>query len=142
MPITPTEKIWMNGELVPWDDARIHVLTHSLHYGMGVFEGIRAYETDQGPGIFRLTDHIERLFRSAHILQMEIPYTVDEIVQATKDTVVASGLPSCYIRPIAYYGYRSEEHTSELQSLMRTSYAVFCLKKTKDKDLMTDRMIH
>src|SRR3546814_993752 len=93
MPITPTEKIWMNGELVPWDDARIHVLTHSLHYGMGVFEGIRAYETDQGPGIFRLTDHIERLFRSAHILQMEIPYTVDEIVQATKDTVVASGLP-------------------------------------------------
>src|SRR3546814_20765443 len=105
MPITPTEKIWMNGELVPWDDARIHVLTHSLHYGMGVFEGIRAYETDQGPGIFRLTDHIERLFRSAHILQMEIPYTVDEIVQATKDTVVASGLPSCYIRPIAYYGY-------------------------------------
>src|SRR3546814_18304189 len=72
---------------------------------MGVFEGIRAYETDQGPGIFRLTDHIERLFRSAHILQMEIPYTVDEIVQATKDTVVASGLPSCYIRPIAYYGY-------------------------------------
>src|SRR3546814_18370073 len=99
MPITPTEKIWMNGELVPWDDARIHVLTHSLHYGMGVFEGIRAYETDQGPGIFRLTDHIERLFRSAHILQMEIPYTVDEIVQATKDTVVASGLPSCYIRP-------------------------------------------
>ena len=68
MPITPTEKIWMNGELVPWDDARIHVLTHTLHYGMGVFEGIRAYETDQGPGVFRLTDHIERLFRSAQIL--------------------------------------------------------------------------
>src|SRR3546814_19889242 len=93
MPITPTEKIWMNGELVPWDDARIHVLTHSLHYGMGVFEGIRAYETDQGPGIFRLTDHIERLLRSAHILQLEIPYTVDEIVPATKDQVVASGRP-------------------------------------------------
>src|ERR687897_801638 len=105
MPITPTEKIWMNGELVAWDDARIHVLTHSLHYGMGVFEGIRAYETEQGPGIFRLTDHIERLFRSAHILGMELPYTIEELIQATKDTVVASGLPGCYIRPIAYYGY-------------------------------------
>jgi branched-chain amino acid aminotransferase len=105
MPITPTEKIWMNGELVDWDDARIHILTHTLHYGMGVFEGIRAYETDDGPGVFRLTDHIERLFRSAAILGMEIPYTVDDIVQATKDTVAATGLPGCYIRPIAYYGY-------------------------------------
>src|SRR3990170_6874189 len=105
MPITPTEKIWMNGELVAWDDARIHVLTHTLHYGMGVFEGIRAYETEQGPGIFRLTDHIRRLFRSAQILGMELPYTVEEIVQATKETVAASGLPGCYIRPIAYYGY-------------------------------------
>ena len=91
MPITPTEKIWMNGELVPWDDARIHILTHTLHYGMGVFEGIRAYETDNGPGVFRLTDHIERLFRSAQILGMEIPYTVDELVQATKDTVAQHG---------------------------------------------------
>ena len=105
MPITPTEKIWMNGELVDWDDARIHILTHTLHYGMGVFEGIRAYETDDGPGIFRLTDHIERLFRSAAILGMEIPYTVDDIVQATKETVASTGLPGCYIRPIAYYGY-------------------------------------
>ena len=66
MPITPTDKIWMNGELVPWDDARIHVLTHTLHYGTGVFEGIRAYETDRGPAVFRLTEHIERLFNSAH----------------------------------------------------------------------------
>jgi len=105
MPIEATEKIWMNGELVPWEDARIHVLTHSLHYGMGVFEGIRAYETDRGPAVFRLTDHIERLFNSARILMMDIPYTVDELVQATKDTVRATGLPSCYIRPIAYYGY-------------------------------------
>src|SRR3546814_16117155 len=103
MPITPTEKIWMNGELVPWDDARIHVLTHSLHYGMGVFEGIRAYETDQGPGIFRLTDHIERLFRSAHILQMEIPYTFAAIVQAPKDTVVHPGQPPCSHRPNAHH---------------------------------------
>ena len=81
------------------------MLTHTLHYGMGVFEGIRAYETDQGPGVFRLTDHIERLFRSAQILGMEIPYSVEEIVQATKDTVASTGLPGCYIRPIAYFGY-------------------------------------
>jgi len=105
MPITPTEKIWMNGELVPWDEARIHVLTHTLHYGMGVFEGIRAYETADGPGIFRLTDHIKRMFQSAQIMGMEIPYTVDELVAATKQTVASTGLASCYIRPIAYFGY-------------------------------------
>jgi branched-chain amino acid aminotransferase len=105
MPITPTEKIWMNGELVPWQDAKIHVLTHTLHYGTGVFEGIRAYETPQGPGIFRLTDHITRLFNSARILMMDLPYTPEELVQACKDTVRATGLQSCYVRPIAYYGY-------------------------------------
>ena len=105
MPITPTEKIWMNGELIPWESAQVHILTHSLHYGTGVFEGIRAYETDRGPAVFRLTEHIERLFNSARIMMMEIPYTVDELVQATKDTVRSTGLPSCYIRPIAYYGY-------------------------------------
>ena len=87
MPITPTEKIWMNGELVPWADAQIHVLTHSLHYGTGVFEGIRAYETERGPAVFRLTEHIARLFDSAKIMMMDIPYTVDELVQATKETV-------------------------------------------------------
>src|SRR6266566_5814167 len=105
MPITPTEKIWFNGELIPWADARMHVLTHSLHYGTGVFEGIRAYETERGPAVFRLTEHIARLFDSAAIMMMEIPYSVEELVQATKDTVRATGLPSCYIRPIAYYGY-------------------------------------
>jgi branched-chain amino acid aminotransferase len=105
MAITPTEKIWFNGELIPWDEARIHILTHSLHYGMGVFEGIRAYETDDGPGVFRLTDHMRRLQQSAQILGMELPYGVDELIQAVKDTVRATGLPSCYIRPIAYYGY-------------------------------------
>ena len=105
MPITPTPKIWMNGDLVDWDQAQVHVLTHTLHYGMGVFEGIRAYETADGPGVFRLTEHIERLFRSAAILMMDIPYTVEEIVEATKETVRSSGLPGCYIRPIAYYGY-------------------------------------
>jgi branched-chain amino acid aminotransferase len=105
MPIEKTDKIWMNGELVPWDQAQIHVLTHSLHYGMGVFEGIRAYETSKGPAIFRLTEHIERLFDSAKIMMMDIPFTVDEIVKACKDTVRASGLPSCYVRPIAFFGY-------------------------------------
>ena len=105
MPIEPTQHIWMNGELVAWEDAKIHVLTHSLHYGMGVFEGIRAYETADGPGIFRLTDHINRLFESAQILMMDIPFTPEELVEATKETVRASGLPGCYIRPIAFYGY-------------------------------------
>ena len=105
MPITPTPKIWMNGELVPWDEARIHVLTHTLHYGTGVFEGIRAYETPDGPAVFRLTDHIVRMANSAKILGLELPYTVDELIQATKDTVASTGLPACYIRPIAYFGY-------------------------------------
>jgi branched-chain amino acid aminotransferase len=105
MPITPTPKIWMNGELVDWDKAQVHVLTHTLHYGTGVFEGIRAYETSQGPAIFRLTEHIQRLHNSAKILGFELPYTVDELIQATKDTVISTGLSSCYIRPIAYLGY-------------------------------------
>jgi branched-chain amino acid aminotransferase len=105
MPIEPTQQIWMNGELIAWEDAKIHVLTHSLHYGMGVFEGIRAYETAEGPGIFRLTDHINRLYQSAKILMMDIPFTPDELIEATKETVRASGLPGCYIRPIAFYGY-------------------------------------
>jgi branched-chain amino acid aminotransferase len=105
MPITPTPQIWFNGELIPWDEARIHILTHSLHYGMGVFEGIRAYETEDGPGVFRLTDHMRRFQASAQILMMDLPYSVDEMIQAVKDTVRSTGLPSCYIRPIAYYGY-------------------------------------
>ena len=82
MPITPTPHIWMNGEMVPWEDAKIHVLTHTLHYGTGVFEGIRAYETANGPAIFRLTEHIERLHNSARILGMELPFTVEELIDA------------------------------------------------------------
>ncbi len=105
MPITPTPKIWMNGGLVDWADAQIHVLTHTLHYGTGVFEGIRAYETDRGPAVFRLTEHIERLHNSARIMMMDMPYSVEELVEATKETVRSTGLPGCYIRPIAYYGY-------------------------------------
>ena len=105
MPITPTKHIWMNGELVPWQDAKIHVLSHSLHYGTGVFEGIRAYATEDGPAMFRLTDHIQRLYNSARILNMPMPYSVPEIVEACKLVVRDSGLPECYVRPIAYFGY-------------------------------------
>ena len=103
--IEKTEKIWMDGELVPWDEARVHVLTHSLHYGSGVFEGIRTYATADGPAVFRLTDHIERLLDSAKLIMMEIPYSLEELVEACKLTVRENGLDSCYVRPIAYLGY-------------------------------------
>ncbi len=105
MPFEKTEKIWMDGELVPWDEARVHVLTHSLHYGSGVFEGIRTYAAADGPAVFRLTDHIQRLFDSAKLIMMEIPYARDEIVDACKLIVRESGLDSCYVRPIAFLGY-------------------------------------
>jgi branched-chain amino acid aminotransferase len=106
VPITPTEKIWLDGELVDWDQARVHVLTHSLHYGSGVFEGIRAYPTSAGPAVFRLTDHIHRLFASAKVFLMDIPFSVEEIVQASKDLVRVNRLDEgCYIRPLAFLGY-------------------------------------
>jgi branched-chain amino acid aminotransferase len=105
MPITESEKIWMDGELVNWSDAKIHILTHTLHYGCGVFEGIRAYSTPTGPAVFRLTDHIIRLFNSAKIFMIDVPFTVEEIIEATKETVRINGLPECYIRPIVYLGY-------------------------------------
>jgi branched-chain amino acid aminotransferase len=105
MPIVKTEKIWMDGELVDWDDARIHILTHTLHYGCGVFEGIRAYPTDSGPAVFRLTDHIHRMFNSAKIFMIDVPFTPEEIVEATKTTVRVNGMAECYIRPIVYLGY-------------------------------------
>lgn len=105
MPVQPVEKIWMDGKLVDWEDAKIHVLTHALHYGTGVFEGIRAYETKRGSAVFRLTDHIRRLFRSAAIYMTEIPYTIDELIDATKETVRVNGLKTCYIRPLVFHGY-------------------------------------
>jgi branched-chain amino acid aminotransferase len=95
----------MNGELRKWSDAKVHVLTHGLHYGTGIFEGIRCFDTDEGPEIFRLQDHINRLFDSAKIYMMDIPYTKDQLVQAVKRTVAANELEQCYIRPIAYYSY-------------------------------------
>jgi branched-chain amino acid aminotransferase len=100
-----TEKIWMNGELVDWDDARIHVGAHGLHYGTGVFEGIRCYDTPKGPAVFRLTDHMRRLHLSAELIEMELPYTVEELNAATNDVIAANGLQECYIRPIAFYGF-------------------------------------
>ena len=96
--------IWMNGELVAWEDAKVHVLTHALHYGTGVFEGIRAYETPRGTAIFRHADHVERLFRSAGMYLMDIPYTREELRAATHETIVRNSLRSCYIRPLVYRG--------------------------------------
>src|ERR1051325_7563665 len=103
--IEASEKIWMDGKRVPWDEAKIHVLTHSLHYCSGVFEGIRAYETKKGPAIFRLTDHIRRLYASAKIYTIEIPFSPETLVEACKETVRANELPSCYLRPLVYLGY-------------------------------------
>src|SRR2546427_2713874 len=100
-----TEKIWMNGELVAWDDARIHVGTHGLHYGSGVFEGIRAYETPNGTAVFRLTDHLKRLENSARLLGMDLRYSVEELRAASHELIAVNGLPECYLRPIAFFGY-------------------------------------
>ncbi|GAB4489044.1 MAG: branched-chain amino acid transaminase [Thermodesulfovibrionales bacterium] len=100
-----TDKIWMDGRLVDWDDAKVHVLTHTLHYGLGVFEGIRCYKTGRGSAIFRLDEHVERLFTSAHIFLLDIPYTREQIRNAIIETVRANRLRECYIRPLAYIGY-------------------------------------
>jgi len=96
--------IWFNDKFVPWREAKTHVLTHTLHYGLGVFEGVRAYETKKGPAIFRLADHTKRLFNSAHIVGMEIPFTPAQINQAHKDSISKNNLKSGYIRPMAFYG--------------------------------------
>ncbi len=100
-----TEKIWMNGELVDWDDAKIHVASHGLNYGSGVFEGIRCYDTEHGPSVFRLAEHLVRLENSARLLYMDLPYSVEELREAVHDVVAVNGNASCYIRPLAFYGY-------------------------------------
>jgi branched-chain amino acid aminotransferase len=100
-----TEKIWINGELVDWADAKVHVGVHGLHYGTGVFEGIRCYDTERGPAVFRLPEHLQRLKDSAQLLYMDLPYTVEELRQACHELLGANGLPEAYLRPIAYYGY-------------------------------------
>jgi branched-chain amino acid aminotransferase len=100
-----TEKIWFNGELVDWADAKVHIGSHGLHYGSGVFEGIRCYETVQGPAVFRLSDHLKRLDNSAKLLYIELPYSTDDLRRACYDVIGANGLAECYLRPIAFYGY-------------------------------------
>jgi branched-chain amino acid aminotransferase len=96
--------IWFDGKLVPWREANIHVLTHSLHYGMAVFEGVRCYETDAGPAVFRLEEHTKRLFNSAKIFQMKLPFSLEEVMAAQLDVIRANQLTSCYLRPLAWIG--------------------------------------
>ncbi len=100
-----TKYIWMDGKLIPWGEAKVHVLTHTLHYGLGVFEGIRCYKGNDGPVIFRLREHTERLFDSAHITRMKIPFSLKEIMDATVETVKSNGLEEGYIRPLVFIGY-------------------------------------
>ncbi len=106
MTIKKSEFIWFDGAFVPWDEAKVHVLSHALHYGSSVFEGIRCYETSRGPAVFCLPQHVKRMFRSCKIYRMEIPYSVDQVSQAILDTVAKNGLRSCYIRPLIFRGYR------------------------------------
>lgn len=103
--LTKTEKIWMDGKFVSWDKAQVHVMTHTLHYGLGAFEGIRCYNTPKGPAIFKLEEHVNRLFQSAKIFLLEIPFTQDAIKKAIIDTVRVNRLKECYIRPLVYIGY-------------------------------------
>src|SRR5487761_2787211 len=106
MPISPTKKIWMDGALVDWQDATTHVMTHTLHYGTGAFEGIRAYKTPAGPAVFRLVEHIERLLRSCQILMIDVPFSRDELVSACLEVVRVNELSDgCYLRPLVYLGY-------------------------------------
>ncbi len=105
MALETVDKIWMDGSLVDWENAQVHVLTHALHYGSGVFEGIRCYSTPQGPAVFRLTEHMERFERSARMLLMDMGYSVEEMVAAVKETVKVNKLDSCYVRPLAFRGY-------------------------------------
>ncbi len=107
MPISKAEVIWFNGEFVPWDEAKVHVLSHVLHYGSSVFEGIRAYKTERGPAVLGLMPHIDRLFFSAKVIRMEIPYSKQEIAEAIKATIRRNRHEACYIRPLVFRGYDS-----------------------------------
>lgn len=100
-----TDKIWINGEFVPWDEARVHVLTHTLHYGTGVFEGIRCYKAEAGPAVFRLHEHVNRLFESAYIYQIDIPFSREQISEAILETIRVNKIEACYIRPHVFIGY-------------------------------------
>src|SRR3984957_18138851 len=104
MSLPKTEKIWHNGKFIAWDDAKIHVLSHVVNYGSGVFEGIRCYDTANGPAIFRLREHLERLFASAKFYEMKIPYTLEELDAACREVVRKNGFRACYVRPICFFG--------------------------------------
>ncbi|MEM4250920.1 MAG: branched-chain amino acid transaminase [Candidatus Bathyarchaeia archaeon] len=119
-----TEKIWMDGKFIDWDEAKIHILTHALHYGTGVFEGIRCYDTAKGPAVFRLRDHMKRLFNSAKIHTMEIPYGIDELTRTVKETVKINKVRECYIRPIVYRGY-GEMGLNPLRNPVNVAIAVW-----------------
>lgn len=116
--------VWMNGKMVPFADAKVHVLTHALHYGTGVFEGIRCYETVKGPAVFRLKEHVKRLFNSAKIYLMKPPYSEEQVCSAIKETIKANKLNACYIRPIIYYGF-SEMGLNPLKNPIDVSIAVW-----------------
>ena len=105
MSIPEVDKIWMDGELVPWGEAKVHVLTHALHYGSGVFEGIRCYKTPKGPAVFRLEEHLKRLVRSAKLYYMPVPYSLERLYDATFELIAANGLDASYIRPLIFRGY-------------------------------------
>jgi branched-chain amino acid aminotransferase len=125
MPITPTKKIWMDGTLVDWDDATVHVLSYTLHYGMGAFEGIRAYKTPTGVAIFRLREHMERLLRSCKILMIDVPYSLGDLCEAAKEVVRVNDLPEgCYLRPIVYLGY-GEMGVNPLAAPVNTAIAAW-----------------
>ncbi len=124
MPLTKTDKIWMDGELVSWDEAVVHILTPTLHYGWGVFEGIRAYATKKGPAVFRLTDHMRRLLRSSKIYMLDLPFSVEQLVDATKETIRVNKVDSCYIRPLVYLGLE-EMGLNPLPNPTRVAIAVW-----------------
>jgi len=105
MAIPESKWIWMDGELVAWPEAKIHVLSHVVHYGSGVFEGIRCYDTKNGPAVFRLREHLRRLFDSARTYRMDVPFTLDQLIDATTRTIRENGLRECYVRPIVFRGY-------------------------------------
>jgi branched-chain amino acid aminotransferase len=124
VPITEVESIWMDGELVPWHEAKIHVLSHALHYGSGVFEGIRAYETPRGPAVWHLDEHLRRLYRSAKLYHLDIPYSHEALAEGTKAVIRANGLQACYIRPLAFRGY-GEMGVNPLQAPVNVTIAVW-----------------
>ena len=124
MPVKKVDKIWMNGKLVDWDNAQIHVLSHVIHYGSSWFEGIRCYDTARGSAIFRLDEHLKRLQNSAKIYRAEIPYTMEQLKQATLETIRANKMRACYIRPVVYRGY-GEVGVNPLNSPIDTAIAVW-----------------